>query len=181
MHRPRPDKTLAGLQVRSNPITRDGSVGSDGTFPSYADLALSTIPYEGSRQPQHGLTACKDNHGIKKATTQLGGDSGLEGGPNRMDSPPIQSQTPVVGENDGANAFKKSSVVLRSPTPKTPTTALRGERSNIPNTMLSAGALGQRTEEPLTKAEEAMNLVQKLDDFVQKKSNIHLEVKTLEV
>lgn len=97
-----------------------------------------------------------------------------------MENTITKPQTPVVGGNDEVSAFSKSTRVQRSPTRKTTnTTVPRGESSTRVNTMLTPAALGQRTDDRQTKAVEAMELAQKLDDFVQSKPNIHGEAKRL--
>lgn len=52
-------------------------VGSDVTFPTIVDPALSTIPHEGPRQPQQGLTACIDKQlGCLAHDCETGRESG---------------------------------------------------------------------------------------------------------
>lgn len=74
---------LVSKYVRnSSPSSKSVVVGSDDTYLTNADLALHPFPMKDWEQPSHGLTACIDNHGIKKATTHFtSGDSGSEFGP----------------------------------------------------------------------------------------------------
>lgn len=97
-----------------------------------------------------------------------------------MENTITKSQSQVVGGNDKEDPFKKGGGVQRSPTLKTPNTPVpQGASSTKANTMLTPAALGQRTQVRQTKAEEAMELAQKLDNFVNSKANIHGDAKRM--